>query len=87
MSVSYSCLALRIAFLKPIGSMIMWNLLIAESDAVRISRSPNPNIRPKIDCDSAASLIFSSPESRVVLLSTPWSWMTRRLVSTYSWFR
>ncbi len=84
MSTSYSCFALRIAFLNPTGSMIMWNLLIADSEAVRISRSPNPKIRPKIDCVRAASLIFSRLESRTVLFRTPCSWMTRRVVRTYS---
>ena len=57
------------------------------SDAVRTSRSPKPNIRPKIDSVSTASLIFSRDESLAFLLITPSEWMSRRVVTRYSWLR
>ena len=55
------------------------------SDAVRTVRSPKSNIRPKNDWVRTASLIFSSELSVELRLSTPSTWMTRRLVRTYSW--
>ena len=87
MSCSYSCLASIIAFLKPIGLTIIRKRSMPASDAVRTSRSPKPNIRPKIDWVRIASLIFSSELSVERLLTTPATSMTRRLVRTYSWLR
>ena len=86
-SSSYSCFASSIALLNPIGSWIMRKRSIPLSDAVRMSRSPNPNIRPKSDWLRAASLIFSSELSVECLLITPPTCITRRLVITYSWWR
>ena len=87
MSTSNSCLASSIAFLNPIGSLIILNFSMPTSAAVMTSRSPKPKIRPKNDCSRRASLIFSSELSVEVLLSTPPTCITRRLVMTYSWFR
>src|SRR4051812_41298491 len=86
MSRSYSSFASSISRLNFTGCTSIRKRLIPVSDAVRISRSPNPNIRPKIDCVRTMSLTFSSDESVTRLLRTPSTSTTRRLVRTYSWF-
>ena len=85
MSTSNSCFASSIAFLNAIGFRSICILSIPASEAVRTVRSPKSNIRPKTDWVRTASLIFSSELSVEFLLRTPSTWMTRRLVSTYSW--
>ena len=86
-SISSSCFASIIAILKSFASRSIRSRSIPCSDAVRTSRSPNPNIRPKTDSVRIASLIFSSEESVVFLLITPSTWMIRRFVMRYSSFR
>ena len=86
-SSSSSCLASIIAILKSLASRSMRSCSIPLSDAVRTSRLPKPNMRPKTDSTRMASLIFSSDESDAFLLMTPSAWMSRREVMTYSWLR
>ena len=74
-SSSSSCLASIIAFLKSFASRSIRSRSIPSSDAVRTSRSPNPNIRPKTDSVRTASLIFSSEESVAFLFTTPSAWI------------
>ena len=55
------------------------------SDAVRTVEVAEVEHPPEDDCLRIASLIFSSELSVELRLSTPSTWMTRRLVRTYSW--
>ncbi len=55
--------------------------------AVRTSMSPKPSMRPRIDWRSTTSVSFSRDESDTVLLTTPVTSTTRRLVSAYTFIR